>query len=200
MIYHVPYPLGLKNNAASSIRPVRMLEAFRTAGYRVTVISGYVAQRRESIKGVKRDIKLGKVFDFLYSESSTMPTPLTELDHKPRAPFMDYMFFYFCKRRGIKTGLFYRDIYWRFPNYGNELSIVKKTLALSFYYFELLMYKACLNVVYLPSMAMGKYVPFINKEKFKALPPATILSDIPPTPVQCSEKKITLFFCWRGGT
>ena len=194
MIYHVPYPLGLKTNAASSIRPQQMLEAFRKSGFNVTVVSGYVAERKLAIRAIKSEISEGKIFDFLYSESSTMPTPLTEKDHLPRAPLMDYLFFYYCKKRGIKISLFYRDIYWRFPNYGKHLTIFKKVLALSFYYFELLMYKFTLNTMYLPSLAMAKHIPFIPQKKFRDLPPGTALVKAQPETVELVDNKLRLFF------
>ena len=199
MIYHVPYPLGLKNNAASSIRPQRMLEAFQASDYNVTVISGYVAARKEIIKVIKNQISHGKKFDFLYSESSTTPTALTEKDHMPRAPLMDYLFFYYCKKRGIKTSIFYRDIYWRFPNYGKHIPIPKKIAALSFYYFELFMYKFTLDIVYLPSLAMGVFIPFIAHERFKSLPPGTHIDKKKPETVKCDAKKLRLLFVGAVG-
>ena len=63
--------------------------------------------------------------NFLYSESSTMPTSLTEPHHMPTHPFLDFSFFYFCKRNGIKIGLFYRDIYWKFEIYKEKVHGIK---------------------------------------------------------------------------
>ena len=101
----------------SHIRPMKMLEAFQFIGYEVDVIEGDGGKRKESINNIKKRILSGIKYEFLYSESSTMPTLLTEKNHLPIYPCLDFSFFSFCKRYGIPIGLFYRDIYWCFPEY-----------------------------------------------------------------------------------
>lgn len=148
-----------------------MLEAFRELGYTVDLVTGYSLERKESVRRIKENIKNGKKYDFVYSESSTMPTILTDPHHFPLRPLLDWSFFKLCKKSGIPIGLFYRDIYWRFDEYGNGLNRIKLTLAKLSYRFDLWVYKKTLNKLFLPSLQMGRYVPYVSNDIFKALPP-----------------------------
>lgn len=171
IIFHHPLPLKQNATSASEIRPIKMIEAFETLGYEVAIVAGYGKERKELIGKIKQQILEGEKFYFLYAESSTQPTLLTEKNHLPKNPFVDFYFFRFCKQNQIKIGLFYRDIYWLFPEYGKNLSFWKNSIAKIFYRFDLNQYNKHIDVVYLPSMEMAKYIPSINSSKFKALPP-----------------------------
>ncbi|WP_104109339.1 glycosyltransferase family 4 protein [Arthrobacter sp. N199823] len=177
MIYHVPYPLNPEGKSGSALRPMRMLEAFREVGYEVELVSGESKQRRGLIKALKARIAHGERFDFVYSESHTMPTALTDPDHLPRHPLMDVAFLRFCRRNGIKVGLFYRDIYWRFPDYKKGLNPLVHTGTRLLYNFDLLAYKFAVDKLYLPSMGMGKFVPHFPAKKHEALPPGGEIND-----------------------
>ncbi|MCR4942156.1 MAG: glycosyltransferase [Campylobacter sp.] len=171
MFFHHPLPLDKNATSASGIRPIKMIEAFERLGYEVVEISGYGAERKKLIADLKNRISNGERFEFLYSESSTQPTLLTEKNHYPKYPFLDFGFFKFCKSHNIKIGLFYRDIYWLFSEYGKNLSSAKRNIAKVFYKYDLFQYKKLLDIVYLPSLKMADYIPYIEKNKFKALPP-----------------------------
>ena len=95
------------------MHPYKMIKAFEAID--VDLIVGYGAERRKAINRIKRNVKHGKHYDFIYSESSTMPTLLTEKHHFPTYPFLDFGFFRWAKGNSIPIGLFYRDIYWKFP-------------------------------------------------------------------------------------
>lgn len=171
MIFHYPLPLDELWLSASRLRPIKMLEAFNKLGLEVFEISGYAKERKEKINLLKKRISQGEKFTFLYSEASTMPTLLTEKNHLPTYPFLDFDLFRICKKIGIKVGLFYRDIYWNFPDYGKNLGFLKKKLAKIFYLYDLVQYDRLVDVIYIPSMEMSKYIPFIRKAIFKDLPP-----------------------------
>lgn len=171
MIFHHPLPLNKNATSASGIRPLKMIEAFKQLGYEVIEIIGYARERKEKIKNLKVRVVSGEKFDFIYSESSTQATLLTEKNHMPLHPFLDFDFFKFCKSYDITIGLFYRDIYWLFPEYGQNLSFLKRSVAKFFYAYDLKKYNELVDIVYLPSMQMAKYVPKVNQDKFKALPP-----------------------------
>lgn len=96
-----------------------------------------------------------------------MPTLLTESHHLPVYPFLDFSFFRFCKKYNIKIGLFYRDIYWCFPE--NNTSW-KNKVAVFFYKYDLKKYTQLLDVLFLPSLAMANYFPFHFSGKVKPLP------------------------------
>lgn len=105
-IVHIPNHIEKSGKSGSNIRPIKMKQAFEENGYLVEYISGYGTERKVQINKIKRNIRNGIKYDFLYSESSTMPTLLTEKNHLPRYPFLDFSFFKFCKKNGIKIGLF----------------------------------------------------------------------------------------------
>ena len=155
-----------------------MLDAFRVLGHEVDVIAGYSIERKKAIKLIKNKIKSGTKYDFLYSESSTMPTILTDPHHLPLSPLLDFNFFKFCKKNNIKIGLFYRDIYWMFSNYDKNLNLLKKNVAKFSYKYELYFYKYLLTKLYLPSLEMGEYVPIVNPKLFSSLPPGHDIGNI----------------------
>lgn len=177
IIFHVPFVLDENSKSASGIRPIRMLKAFKSLGYQVDVVSGFSSERKSKILEIVKNIKNGKKYEFVYSESSTMPTALTDKDHIPRAPFLDFNFFNFLKLKNIPIGLFYRDIYWKFPNYGENLKTHKKILAKFFYKFDIFYYNKYIDVLYLPSLEMKKYIPDVKLKDIKALPPAHSIKD-----------------------
>ena len=156
IIFHIPVHIDRTDPAASQIRPQKLMTAFAALGYEVDVIEGYGAERKRAIAAIKRRIREGVKYDFLYSESSTMPTLLTERHHLPTYPFLDYAFFRFCKRHEIPIGHFYRDIYWRFINNGAGF---KQRVAALFYRYDLMRLRRLLTVLYLPTMRMLPYIP-----------------------------------------
>lgn len=171
IIFHHPLPLDANAKSASGIRPLRMLEAFRRIGAEVDLVVGYVADRACAIAKIEQKIQGGMKYDFVYSESSTMPTILTERHHLPSHLLLDRSFFQFCKRKKIPIGLFYRDIYWRFKPYGHDLDFVRRWVAKAAYWYDLNTYKHTLSSLFLPSCEMAEYVPLVNKSIMTPLPP-----------------------------
>ena len=174
-IFHIPGPFSDSPKSGSALRPLMMLKAFRHIGYQVTVISGYGSDRKKLIDKIKQEIERGVRYEFLYSESSTMPTALTEADHVPRHPWLDFKFFSYCQDKGIKVGLFYRDIYWKFPVYKESVSLYKRMISIPLYKFDLRNYKKSLNVCYVPSMKFAHTVGI--QLNYKALPPGSSLEE-----------------------
>lgn len=176
IIFHHPLPVKGGASSASGIRPFRMLEAFQALDCEVDLVCGCASDRKRGIAKIKENIKRGLKYDFVYSESSTMPTVLTERHHLPVHPFMDWMFFRFCNRRNIPIGLFYRDIYWAFSYDNDSFKGIKASVAKAAYFFDLWVYRLTLSKLYLPSIEMGHYVPIVDPKIFKALPPGHNLS------------------------
>lgn len=164
-IFHVPNNIDRDAKSGSSKRPLRMIEAFKENGYIVDVVMGYAKERRKQIAYIKKNIENGIKYDFLYSESSTMPTALTEKKHLPIHPFLDFSFFKYCKRKNIKIGLFYRDIHWMFSHYKNNVAIWKRFITIPFYKYDLYRYRKLIDVLYLVSNDVKKYLPAKNKNK-----------------------------------
>lgn len=170
-IFHIPN--SLEGNYGSHVRPQKMMQAFKDIGYDVDVVMGYGKERKQSIKKIKKNIRAGMKYDFMYSESSTMPTLLTEKNHLPLYPLLDFSFFRFCKKNGIRIGLFYRDIHWKFPVYKEGVRGWKREFAILMYRYDLLCYSHLLDVFYLPNKKMLDYVDNKRlKERFSILPPA----------------------------
>lgn len=191
IIFHHPLPLNPNATSASGIRPQRILQAFRELGFQVDLVTGYAKERKTAINKIKTNIREGVKYDFLYSESSTMPTTLTEKHHFPTHPFLDSLFFRFCKKNNIPIGLFYRDIYWAFEEYSKDVSVLKSLIAKLAYRADLLVYEKYVTNLYLPSLEMGKYVPYVSRKKFVALPPGHTA----PEKINITERKsLKLFY------
>lgn len=176
IIFHHPLPLDPNAKSASGIRPQRMLQAFKQLGYEVDLVTGFAGERKLAIKRIKENIRNGVKYEFLYAESSTMPTTLTEPHHLPTHPLMDWLFFRFCKKNSIRVGLFYRDIYWLFEEYGKGLNPIKAAVAKFAYRFDLWVYARTLEKLYLPSLEMADYVPKVRAEIMAPLPPGHVAS------------------------
>ena len=173
-IFYLPYELSEHGTRARMLRPRKMIQGFRDIGYDVFVIEGFSKERKAKIAELKRSVLRGDKYDFMYTESSTMPTLLTDPDHLPLHPFMDFGFFRFLKKHGIKIGLFYCDIYWKFDSYGKELSYLKKQAALMNYRYDIRKYKQLLDKFYLPDLKMCDYVGEpVLKRIASELPPAS---------------------------
>src|SRR5690606_5346443 len=121
----------------------------------------------------------GEKFDFLYSESTTAPHIFTGRYRWPVNPFFDYNFFRFCRNHGIPTSLFYRDVYWRFPEYKSEVGLLKASILIPFYLWDLLNYNSALSALYVPSSGYAAYLPIVKKQKFAELPPGAEIVDSP---------------------
>lgn len=72
-------------------------------------------------------------------------------------------------------GLFYRDVYWRFPGFADRQSRLRRMAARAAFRFDLLWYREVVDVLYLPSLPMLEHVPISSKVLAKALPPGTVI-------------------------
>ncbi|MEG2464225.1 MAG: glycosyltransferase [Malacoplasma sp.] len=167
-IFHHPKPVIKDGKSGSGIRPYQLLCAFKEIGYNVIEITGYATERKQKIVSAKRLINDGLKIDFIYSESSTEPTQLTEINHFPVLPF-DFSFFKFCKNTGIPIGLFYRDMYWKFPEYKKSVGLCKYIVALLFYKYDLYAYNKYVDILYLPSKSINEVIK--SQCQIKELPP-----------------------------
>lgn len=170
-IIHLPFHIDFKHPSGSQIRPIRIIEAFKNIGYEVEIITGYGGERKKKIQQLRKNISNGEKYDFVYSESSTEPTLLTEKNHLPKYPFLDFDFLKFCKQSGINIGLFYRDVYWNFSLYDNSVKFPKRQIAKIFYKYDLCKYNQLVDILYLPTKLMYEYIPFNFKGIVNELPP-----------------------------
>jgi glycosyltransferase involved in cell wall biosynthesis len=194
IIFHIPVKIDKNNASGSQIRPQLLLKAFKDEGFIVDTVVGYGKQRKHQIHNIKKSIKSGVKYDFLYSESSTMPTALTEPNHIPKYLNLDFNFFKFCKTHQIPIGLFYRDIYWKFPEYQPN-SLLKRIILKFFYNYDIYNYKKNINYLYLPSMKMLEYIPNIEIDSFniRALPPG-VMTEFVPIYGDSINKELSIFY------
>ena len=157
-ILFLPYPLQKTGNRARQLRPRKMLEAFRENGWHIFLIHGYSKQRRAKIRRLKELIENGFRFDFMYAECSTEPMRLTDPNHLPTHPLLDFGLFRYLHKKGIPIGLFYCDIYWKFPVYREAVSGVKYHIAIHEYRRDLRQYERYLFRFYVPDLKMCDYL------------------------------------------
>jgi len=196
VIFHLPYKPDQNKASASQIRPYKMIEAFKRLGYNVAIVMGNAKERKTQIAVIKKEVQKGKVFEFLYSESSTMPTLLTDPHHLPLHPFLDFGFIRFCKSNGIPVGLFYRDIHWKFEHYELKKYDFKRHISYLFYKLDLKLYKKYIDIIYLPSLETAKHIPELKGVKIEALPPGT--DNLVPGKIS-SEDNDKIKFLYVGG-
>lgn len=175
IIFHLPLDLehsrSISGVSGSYLRPLKMRKAFEELGCVVDTVWGSASERKKQIRKIKMNVSNGIIYDFIYSESSTMPTLLTEPNHLPISPSIDFGFFRWAKKNGIPVGLFYRDIYWRFEQYKKEVSY-KRFFTIPFYYLDIIIYHKFVDCLFLPSLEMLDKLPGTwPKDRVFALPP-----------------------------
>lgn len=191
IVYHVPYPLDPAATSASGIRPVRMRRAFEEIGCRVLEVSGTAAQRRRRSRDVLRHLREGGRIDAAYSESATLPTLLTGPHHLPVHPLLDLGLLHRLGARGVPVGLFYRDVYWRFPEYRHRVGPLVAAGTTCLYRLDLWAYRRSLTRLYLPSLAMAPHVPGVPRRMVAALPPG---ADLVPREHAARAGRLDLFY------
>lgn len=142
--------------SGSSMRPYKINNAFKKLGYEVILINGDINKRWELFRNFKKEDAFDNI-DYCYIEPSTYPChPL------------DYIMFAAIKMMKIPTGIFYRDMYYKFPELFKKRGI-KKLQLLSRYKLDWFFYKKIAKTIFFPSSTMAKHFKFKNK---KTLPPA----------------------------
>jgi len=170
-IFHVPYePNPSERPSGTNVRPGKMLQGFKDAGFEVFEIIGDSRMRKRAIAEAKRLILAGESFDFLYSESETIPTMLTDADHLPRHPLMDFSFMRFCRSRGIPVGLFYRDAHWLSSEFERLRKGLYGRVATRLHRFDLKQYETAADVMFVPSDAFGAFLEQRGVSSLKKIP------------------------------
>ena len=181
MIFHAPFPVDSDPSVASALRPARMLQAFHSLGYEVFEVTGHADVRQKRIHELKRLLRGGAHFDFLYSESSTMPYAMADPGRRvkpfplryPLHPLVDRRLFSLTKQYDVPSGVFYRDIYWAFskPAVRSRMGKLEDAMVRGLYGEDLRMMDNLVDVVFVPSIEMAKYIPGLHRPEVHALPP-----------------------------
>lgn len=171
ILLYFPYELG-DLESGSGVRPIKIAKYFKQyftdSNISVLIIKGERNERKPKIKELIKNLHPNDIL-FCYIENSTMPIWFTDQDHIPRYPCIDLKLFKFLKENKIPTGLFYRDIYWKFKE-EYPVKGFKRFLLVNLYRLELFIYKKYITHFFLPSIYMNKYVGF-KTDRVTALPP-----------------------------
>ncbi|MBT0812856.1 hypothetical protein KIH41_16335 [Litoribacter ruber] len=172
IIFYLPFAIDLNRFSASQIRPAKILKSFKDSGYEVFELTGNSCQRRIKYNQLRENLSNGVKYEFCYSESSTMPSLITDENHLPNSPLLDLGIFKLLKRNNISIGVFYRDIYWKFDSYKKNVGRLKYAYGTLFYNIDLWMYRKYVDVLFLPSLSMAEYLSPNLRCKVQTLPPA----------------------------
>jgi glycosyltransferase involved in cell wall biosynthesis len=171
-VFHHPGPVAPNGRAGSQVRPWQLLQAFREEGYDVVPVVGHGAERRQQIEAVYHALSSGRRISFVYSESRSIPTLLTEPYRIPRFPLMDFRFLRAMREAKVPVGLFYRDVFWRFDMYRTMLSWPGRAMTIPLYWYDWWWYQRAVDHLFLPSQGMAAHLPTPwPTERLSALPP-----------------------------
>lgn len=152
-----------------------MQKQLEKLGYEVFGIMGTVKERKAKLKELKKMLVDGHSFKFLYSESSTIPNFFANKTFWPPDLLLEWHLYRLCAKNNIMSGLFYRDIHWRFNIFQRKGKLLQKLLITKvyplFHRFDLWVYKPYLNVLFLPSIIMKQYLPELKHIDTYDLPP-----------------------------
>lgn len=157
MVFHAPYPLQEFPVAASALRPKKMKQAFEDAGFDVIEVTGFAKERRKKAKSLLRRLDRGLKVEFVYSESATIPNSFTEPRHFPLHLFLDRWLFKEISLRKIPLGVFYRDVYWVFPEYDRTVGRLIAAPMKALYKWDLDGYLRYVSKVFVPADPYWEY-------------------------------------------
>ncbi len=193
MVFHAPYPIQEDPAVASALRPKKMRQAFADLGYNVIDVTGYASERQRNMKDLFRALDEGLEVDFVYSESATIPNSFTEPKHIPLHPFLDRNLFKEMRSRGIPVGVYYRDIYWVFPEYAKNVGPVVAAPMRLLYRWDVDAYSKYLTTLFVQSLDMLEHLTVRLDCDTAPLPPAADFADRPAVSLQPGEP-LELFF------
>ncbi|MBP5186575.1 MAG: glycosyltransferase [Clostridiales bacterium] len=158
-------------STGSSVRPLKMLEAFEALGVEVVTVSGMnnnLKARKKAVKEIKNKLKTWTP-DLCYIEP-------------PTGPFFyhgDVGLVKYIHRKGIPMSIFYRDAYWKYPEYyinkdTPKIDVLKHKVIKCMQQHQWNVFKKTMDIIYFPSLTMANEFDFGNK---KILPPGSFIPD-----------------------
>lgn len=176
MVFHTPFPMEQNPASASRIRPLRMLNSFKELGFEVIEIVGTPRERRRAFRQLRQRVRAGAKVQFAYSENSTQPNVLATSVRHGLAPFLEAALFVYLRLKKIPFGEFYRDVYWRFPESVQGVSLQRRLMMSVLYRFDVAVLRAARAHIFLPSTAMAPIVP-VPPSRSSELPPGCDVID-----------------------
>jgi glycosyltransferase involved in cell wall biosynthesis len=166
------------HGSGSSVRALKMLEAFTACGCEIMLLDGW--NRKNLI--AKRDARVKAMLERL--ETEVPDACYVEVPAGPLFCWRDIVLLKKIKERGIPLSIFYGDAYWRFPAFsgiGNKRK--RRTLPKWFkdiviYWMQRYDWSVYRNVstrLYFPSASMAAHFDFPSKRV--SFPGTNLLSD-----------------------
>ncbi len=196
IIYHHAKEISPDGNIASVLRPARMREAFEAIGEDVFDLTGCGSERVRKARQLVRRLDSSDETAVLYSESVNVPPALTWLRKGLHRMSFDYQLIKRIHDRGIATGLFYRDIHWRFERakVRGFRPYIKNRVIPFFGRQELRAYQRSVDVLFLPDVRMKDYLPYpFAHSEIRSLPPGGERRDLGHG-VSSDEKMLNLLY------
>lgn len=189
LLYLTYIPMNEAPTSGSSVRPQKMKEAFDSIELEVKTFGGInnnKAIRKQTVAEVKELLKSWKP-DACYIEPPSGP-----------------MFYYgdvelikFLHKKSIPISIFYRDAYWKYPEYSAEkklsaIEILKRFVIKRMQIHQWNVFRRNIDLIYFPSMTMAEEFDCPHKD---ILPPGGFVSDA----VEKTELSKPLQFIFVGG-
>lgn len=151
-------------SSASGVRPYRMYRTFLKMGYNVKLLQGQQnrrKQRRRNVKAVSEWLD-DNIPDYCYIELPTGPI-FNKADKKLIKKIHS---------KNIPIGVFYRDMHWKYPDWAwADMSKIKKTVLICMHKSDLMLFKKCCDIVYMPSKEVLEKFSSVSFKKKDVLPP-----------------------------
>ncbi len=181
-------------STGSSVRPQKMLEAFGEIGVKMKVLSGLKTNRSKRRKNIE------EIMRWLAAEQ-----PRYCYVEPPSGPFYDWKDLQLLEKlhhQKVPVGLFYRDAYWMFPEYGADgkkvqfLQRIKQVIIKLMQRRDLYVFRCACDHIFFPSGSMAAYFDFASQS---VLPPGCVFrGDVDWEPVRAVRKDV-LTYIFVGG-
>lgn len=184
LLYLSYIPLENLPTSGSSVRPQKMKEALEGLGVEVKSFGGAnndLALRRKTVAGIRALLRSWKP-DACYIEPPSGPLFY----------YGDVLLIRQLHRMGVPLSIFYRDAYWKYPEYGagKKLSAtdrLKRFVVKQMQLHQWDVFKKNIDLIYFPSLSMAKEFDCQQKD---TLPPGGFIPNFkekaaPGDPLQC---------------
>lgn len=171
LLYICFIDLDSRYNSGSGIRPKMMKKALEERGLRLKILQGMNNDRKNRPK------RVAEIISWLDKER-----PEICYIEPPAGPIFNGIDRTLIKKlhdMGVKTGLFYRDAYWKFPDrlkrkglpwHKRLISGIKNRIIINMCKRDLAFYKKNISQFFVPSMSFAE---MLGLDKAIALPPAS---------------------------
>jgi glycosyltransferase involved in cell wall biosynthesis len=91
----------------------------------------------------------------------------------------------------IPIGVFYRDVYWKFAGFRQQIGIAKHITSIPFYIEELRLYRNTATNIFVPSGEFSALLPDSLRFRCHPMPPGLLIHKIGK---RCTDERLRLFY------